>query len=45
MIDTLLWCTGLAVWAWIAFIGVLSLVVEIHNRSLAKRGREEGSGG
>jgi hypothetical protein len=45
MIDTLLWCTGLAAWAWIAFIGVLSLGVEIHNRSLAKRGREEVSGG
>jgi hypothetical protein len=45
MIDALFWCTGLAVWAWIAFIAALSLAVEIHDRALAKRGREDVAGG
>jgi hypothetical protein len=39
MIDGLFWYTGLAVWVWIVFICLSSLVIEFNNRSVIKRGR------
>jgi hypothetical protein len=38
MIDALFWCTGLVVWILIVFGAVSTFVVNIHDRSVLKRG-------
>jgi hypothetical protein len=39
MIDALFWYTGLAAWMLIAFACVSMLAAEVHDRSVARRGR------
>jgi hypothetical protein len=39
MIDALFWYTGLAAWVLIVFGSVSTLVIDAHDRSVLRRGR------